>query len=243
MTVAIAIALALSIAAMAAIIAARYLLVSAGFAWLVHRVRPALYRARNTQIRREIAFSLASAAIYAVPAGIVAWGWTTKGWTKIYPNLVDYPRWWAPLSVLVYLLIHDSWFYWTHRAMHHPRLFARMHAVHHKSRPPTAFAAMSFHPYEAITGAVVIPALVMLIPIHIASLGMVLAIMTVMGTINHLGHEILPRRLVRSRIGAWIISASHHHRHHEEYQCNFGLYFRVWDRLCGTDRPPRELTG
>ena len=25
-------------------------------------------------------------------------------------------------------------------------------------------------------------------------------------------------------------------RHHEEYRCNYGLYFRFWDRLCGTDR-------
>jgi sterol desaturase/sphingolipid hydroxylase (fatty acid hydroxylase superfamily) len=22
----------------------------------------------------------------------------------------------------------------------------------------------------------------------------------------------------------------------EEYKCNFGLYFRFWDRLCGTDK-------
>ena len=24
--------------------------------------------------------------------------------------------------------------------------------------------------------------------------------------------------------------------HHEKYRCNYGLYFRHWDRLCGTDR-------
>jgi sterol desaturase/sphingolipid hydroxylase (fatty acid hydroxylase superfamily) len=23
---------------------------------------------------------------------------------------------------------------------------------------------------------------------------------------------------------------------HSHYRCNYGLYFRFWDRLCGTDR-------
>ena len=59
-------------------------------------------------------------------------------------------------SLLVYLFLHDTWFYWTHRWMHRPKPFRIAHAVHHASRPPTAWAAMSFHPWEAVTGAVFI---------------------------------------------------------------------------------------
>jgi sterol desaturase/sphingolipid hydroxylase (fatty acid hydroxylase superfamily) len=95
---------------------------------------------------------------------------------------------------------------------------------------------MSFHPIEAITGAIVIPALVFVIPIHAAMLGMVLTVMTVMGVTNHMGWEMFPRALVHSRLGRWLITASHHQRHHEQYLCNYGLYFRFWDHLCGTDR-------
>ena len=120
--------------------------------------------------------------------------------------------------------------------MHRPALFRVAHAVHHASRPPTAWAAMSFHPWEAITGAVVIPALVLTIPIHVAALGVVLAVMTVMGVTNHMGWEMFPRALVAGRAGNWLITASHHQRHHQQYGCNYGLYFRFWDRLCGTDR-------
>jgi len=47
---------------------------------------------------------------------------------------------------------------------------------------------------------------------------------------------MFPRALVHSKAGGWLITASHHQRHHDEYLCNFGLYFRFWDRLCGTDR-------
>ena len=120
--------------------------------------------------------------------------------------------------------------------MHRPRPFRIAHAVHHASRPPTAWAAMSFHPVEALTGAVVIPALVFAVPIHPAMLGLVLLVMTVMGVTNHMGWEMFPRALVHGRAGNWLITASHHQRHHEVYRCNFGLYFRFWDKLCGTDR-------
>ena len=225
-----------SAVAMTAIVALRYLASSGLFAWATGRVRPGLYATLGPQIGREIGWSLLSAAIYGLPAGVVAWGWQERGWTLIYTDFAAYPPWYLPLSLLLYLFAHDTWFYWTHRLMHRPLLFRIAHAVHHDSRPPTAWAAMSFHPVEAVTGAIVIPALVFLVPIHVAMLGTVLAIMTVMGVTNHMGWEMFPRALVHSRLGGWLITASHHQRHHEQYRCNYGLYFRFWDRLCGTDR-------
>ena len=226
----------LSMIAMTAIVALRYLASSGLFAWLTSKVRPGLYAGLAPQIGMALRWSLASAAIYGLPAGLVAWGWQHRGWTQVYTDVRAYPLWWLPLSVLAFLLAHDAWFYWTHRWMHRPALFRLAHAVHHASRPPTAWAAMSFHPIEALTGAVVIPALVFLIPIHVAALAMVLTVMTVMGVTNHMGWEMFPRRLVHSRLGHWLITASHHSRHHEQYACNYGLYFRFWDHLCATDR-------
>ncbi|WP_459789003.1 sterol desaturase family protein [Alteriqipengyuania sp. 357] len=229
-------AILLSTLAMIGIVALRYLAVSGAFAALTTRVRPGYHAGLQRQIRREIGWSLVSAAIFGIPAGIVGFGWDRFGWTLIYSDWSDYPLWYLPLSVLIYLFAHDTWFYWTHRWMHRPRIFKLAHAVHHASRPPTAWAAMSFHPIEALTGAVVVPVLVFLVPIHIAMLGIVLAVMTVMGVTNHMGWEMFPRWLVRSPIGNWIITASHHQLHHERYKCNYGLYFRFWDRLCKTDR-------
>lgn len=221
---------------MSAIIAVRYLAASGGFAWLTSRRLPQLYTGSGRQIRQEIRWSLASALIYGIPAGLVAWGWQERGWSRIYSNATDFPLWWLPLSVLVYLFLHDSWFYWTHRWMHRPALFRRMHAVHHCSRAPTAWTAMSFHPWESMVGSILIPALVLLIPIHYGALLTVLLVMTIMGVTNHLGWEIFPRWVVQGLLGNWLITASHHQKHHEKYLCNFGLYFRFWDRLCGTDR-------
>lgn len=228
--------LALSALAMTVIVAVRYLATSGFFAAMTRLVRPGHYAGLGPQMRREIGWSLASAAIYGVPAGIVAWGWQHHGWTRIYADPRAMPLWWLPVSLLLYLFLHDSWFYWTHRWMHRPAVFRRYHAIHHASRPPTAWAAMNFHPVEAAIVGLFVPALVFAIPIHIGMLGLVLLIMTVMGVTNHMGWELFPKALVHSRIGGWLITASHHHRHHEHYRCNYGLYFRVWDRLCGTDK-------
>lgn len=234
--------------AMSVIVGTRYLAVSGGFAWLTEWRFPGLYSGRRDQIRKEIGWSLLSALIYGAPAGLLAWGWQERGWTRIYRNVSDYPLWWLPLSVLVYLFLHDSWFYWTHRWMHRPAIYRRAHSVHHASRNPTAWTAMSFHPWESLTGAVLIPALVLLIPIHYAALLVVLLVMTIMGVTNHMGWEIFPRWLVHGRLGDWLITASHHQRHHEKYRYNFGLYFRFWDRICSTDGglgtfPPERKPG
>jgi Delta7-sterol 5-desaturase len=228
-------AIGASALAMSAIVGLRYVAASGFFAWLTMRVRPGQYDGLAPQIGSEVRWSLLSALIFGIPAGVVAWGWQERGWTNIYTEWDAMPLWWLPASVLLYLFLHDTWFYWTHRVMHRPRVFRVAHAVHHASRPPTAWAAMSFHPIEALTGAVVIPVLVLLVPIHVAMLGLVLFIMTVMGITNHMGWEMFPRALVNSRFGGWLITASHHNRHHEQYRCNYGLYFRVWDRLCKTD--------
>lgn len=231
-----AVALFLSALAMSVIVALRYLATSGGFALATRIRQPDLYRGLSLQIRREIGWSMSAALIYGVPAGIVAWGWQAHGWTRVYTEIDAFPLWYLPVSVLLYLSAHDCWFYWTHRWMHCSRPFRIAHAVHHASRPPTAWAAMSFHPWESLTGAVVIPTLVFFIPIHIGALGVVLTIMTVMGVSNHMGWEMFPRWMVRGPLGQWLITASHHQRHHEFYACNYGLYFRFWDRLCGTDK-------
>lgn len=231
----VALAIILSAFAMTAIVAVRYVIASGGFALATRLRHPGLYAGLDPQIAREIRWSLASAAIYGVPAGVLAWGWREYGWTRVYTDLHASDLWYVPVSIALYLFLHDTWFYWTHRWMHRPRPFRLAHAVHHASRPPTAWAAMAFHPIEALTGAVVIPVLVLLIPIHVAALGVVLTIMTVMGVTNHMGWEIFPRFVWNGLFGGWLITASHHQRHHERYRCNYGLYFRFWDRLCGTD--------
>ncbi|MBT5837055.1 MAG: fatty acid hydroxylase, partial [Hellea sp.] len=49
------------------------------------------------------------------------------------------------------------------------------------------------------------------------------------------GWEIYPQSWLDGWWGKNIITASHHNLHHTNFKGNYGLYFRFWDKLCGTD--------
>jgi sterol desaturase/sphingolipid hydroxylase (fatty acid hydroxylase superfamily) len=233
--------LAIGTAQTTAIVMARYFASSGGFAWWTKKrgiiAGPKDPERRRAQIRSEIRWSILTAILYGIPAGIMLAGWRFFGWTAIQSGDTGLAGalWWAP-SIALYLFLHDTWFYWTHRAMHSPRIFKPVHAVHHASKPPTAWASMSFSPWEALSGAFLIPVLAFVIPIHWSALGVVLTIATVMGVTNHMGWEMFPQSWVNGWFGRHVITASHHEEHHRKYTCNYGLYFRFWDKRCGTDR-------
>jgi sterol desaturase/sphingolipid hydroxylase (fatty acid hydroxylase superfamily) len=94
------------------------------------------------------------------------------------------------------------------------RVVPVFHAVHHASRPPTAWAD-GLSPDRGVDAGLCGPLAVFVVPIHVGALGVVLTAMTVMGVTNHMGWEIFPRAMVHGRGALWIITASHHQRHHE----------------------------
>ena len=224
------------------IIVARYFAIAGFFYWVLWKSPSNPLRARKLTkivppgwlIRSEIRWSAIASLIYAIPGAIVIEAWK-GGQTALYLNVADHG--WAYLffSIPLYLFIHDTYFYWTHRLMHHRTLFPIFHSVHHESRQPTPWAAFSFHPYESVIGAVILPILVFVIPIHVGAILFILLLMTVVSVTNHSGYEILPDPVLRGLIGRHWISAAHHNRHHLNYRSNFGLYFRFWDKVMDTD--------
>lgn len=191
---------------------------------------------RGPQIRAEIFWSSMTAFIFAAGGLLTGWLWQ-NGWTAIYLNFSDYPLWYWPLSLLLFSLAHEVYFYWTHRLMHHPRLYRVMHHTHHLSREPSPWASFCFHPYEALIESLVLPILVCVIPIHPTAFICYLTLMTVSAINNHLGFELMPRFLLRRGWHRHLISGTNHAAHHRHYTCNFGLYYTFMDRLFGTYRP------
>ncbi len=230
------------------IIAARYLVLS-GFAyWLLWQRGGEKLRARRLNrdrpmralMMQEIRLSLLSSAVYAAPAAFALVSWMHGG-TQIYTDWGAYGGLpYLLLSAFLYLAVQDTFYYWAHRLMHHPRLFRIMHAGHHKSRQPTPFASFAFDPAEALLTAWLLPAMVFVVPIHIGLVIALLLLMTVTAIMNHSGWEVLPRSFVHGPIGRHLISATHHSYHHTRFDRNYGLYFRLWDRLMGTDAMPDQ---
>ena len=230
-------------AVLTVIIAARYLVFSGLAYWLFWQRGGEKLRAKRLNrdrpmrrvIMQEIRLSLLSSAVFAAPAAFALIAWIYGG-TKIYTDWSAYGG--VPyllLSACIYLVIQDTFYYWAHRMMHDRRLFKWMHAGHHRSRQPTPFASFAFDPAEALLTAWLLPALTFLIPIHLWVVIALLILMTVTAVLNHSGWEVFPKSFVEGPVGRHLISATHHSVHHTRFNANYGLYFRFWDRLMGTD--------
>ncbi len=232
-------------AALSAIIALRYLVVAAGlYALLWRRGEPRLGALRlNTRaptragVMHEMRASLVSSPIYALPAAVALQAFR-HGRGLLYADPLRYGLWWLPASAVIYLLVQDAYYYWTHRALHQRWAFAWAHRGHHLSREPTPFASFAFDAAEAAATAWVLPALTFLVPLNLeVALGL-LTLMTLSALFNHCGFEVWPQAWVRGPVGRWLITATHHSLHHTRLRSNYGLYLRAWDRWMGTDAMP-----
>lgn len=216
--------------------------------WLFYFVLfPRRYRHRRIaahvpsgrQVAREIAQSLRSIAIFGLVAGVVVFA-AYSGWTRLYVGVERYGWPWFFLSIAVMVVVHDTYFYWTHRLMHHPLLFRRIHRTHHQSRSPTPWAAYAFSPAEALIQAGIGPLIVCTIPVHPAAFALFMGWQIAFNVFGHCGHEVQPGWFLRSPAGWVLNSVTHHALHHEKFRANYGLYFNVWDRLMGTNHPDYE---
>lgn len=188
------------------------------------------------KIKGEIKYSLLTFLIFAL-VGVGIFIARRLGYTKIYSDISEYGVPYFIFSIIASILIHDAYFYFTHRLMHHKLLFKKFHSVHHYSLNPSPFAAFSFHPYEAIIEAGIVPLLVVIMPIHPLAIISFILFMTSLNVLGHLGIELYPSYFVSSKWTNWNNTSTHHNIHHQKFNCNYGLYFNWWDKLFRTNHP------
>jgi sterol desaturase/sphingolipid hydroxylase (fatty acid hydroxylase superfamily) len=195
---------------------------------LAHR-RIQLKPLRDAKPRRELAFSTLSIAIFTVLlTGL--WVLDRLGVGAIYWDVAEHGWGWFVASIALMALIHDSYYYWAHRFMHHPKVFRHVHKLHHGFHNPTPFASYAFHPWEAVVEVAWVAPVALLLPIHPGAFACYVVFLTVLNVISHLGYEFYP-----SWIARWFITSTHHNMHHTRAKGHFMLYFNIWDRIMGTN--------
>ena len=149
------------------------------------------------------------------------------------PGTIGWP--WIIATFIALIAFTDAWFYFWHRLLHHPKIFRYVHAVHHRSVDVNPFSSYSFHWIEGmILGAWVLP-VVLVVPIYLPTLAVLQGIGLANNLMSHLGYELLPRWLLRVPILRWMNTSTFHNLHHTSSKGNYGLMFRLWDRLLGTE--------
>ena len=126
------------------------------------------------------------------------------------------------------VLIQDTLFYWSHRALHIPRFYKAIHGKHHTFRHVRGHASEYAHPIESVVNlaAFMLPAIVL--GTHLFTYGLWVVIRVFETVEAHSGYAF-------TRI------ASRHAFHHlyAAKGC-LGSFFGIWDRIMGTDRKWRE---
>lgn len=192
--------------------------------------------AQKKDFLREIFYSLQTIFIIT-GVGVLIIKSPLRAYTQMYTEVEEYPLWWIPFSLVLALILHDTYFYWMHRTVHHPRLFKRVHLLHHKSVNPSPWASYSFHFLEACLEALIAPIILFSIPLHPIALISFTLVAFGINVYGHLGYEIAPRWFRHSWLFEILNTSTHHNLHHKKFKGNYGLYFRIWDRVMKTEYP------
>lgn len=163
---------------------------------------------------------------------------TAAGWVVFHPAVRPHTlfyfdigeRGWLyfSLSIPLSILVHDAYFYWTHRLMHWRPLYRIAHATHHRSTNPSPRAAFTFHPVEAVIEAGIILVFAFALPLHLYAFLAFLFFMTFFNVYGHLGYEFFPKRLTESPFGRRLNTSTNHNMHLRRFDGNYAIYFRFW---------------
>lgn len=183
---------------------------------------------RIANIKREIMFG--TSALFFVMIYTCLWYWKIDKLTPYYGYWQgrenEFGLYEMAKQTVIYLVWFDFWFYATHAFLHIDFFFDRIHKYHHSFYEPSAFAQDAVHPFEAIIqGPMIHLGITLLYPMNpllISVLGLLTSIYA------QCAHD--------SRS----LDISDHVKHHHYRNCNFGLYWGLWDYVFGTRYHPSK---
>ncbi|XP_062513885.1 fatty acid hydroxylase domain-containing protein 2-like [Corticium candelabrum] len=136
---------------------------------------------------------------------------------------------WFLIEFVVYLLIEEVGFYYSHRLLHHPLLYKSIHKVHHQWQAPLCIVGLYCHPVEnLVSNAMPIMAGPLIMGSHLSTFWFWMAMAALNTLVSHCGYHL-----------PFLFSNESHDYHHAKFNQNFGV-LGILDYLHGTDAAFRE---
>jgi lathosterol oxidase len=158
------------------------------------------------------------------------------GHSRLYTDVAERGVPYLLLSALGALLFAETAIYWLHRMLHLRPLFRLLHAPHHRFREPNPLIAYAFHPVDSFTQSLPYHIYVFLVPTCFWVYFPLFIFSSFWTVLIHDRVRWVP---------GWLLPLVNyggcHITHHWFGHSNYGNYFTLWDRLCGTYLSPAEL--
>jgi len=144
--------------------------------------------------------------------------------------------------IFIFILVEDFLFYWSHRLLHHPKIYKHIHKKHHEFKSTIGIASEYAHPVESFISNLVPfisgPILVGLMSQTHAFTFWLWTLIRITETVDaHSGYcfPISPFNLLPFQGGP-----ERHEYHHFYNRGSYGSFFCFWDWVCGTDLPFKQ---
>ena len=187
----------------------------------------------NGQIQFELKNSILSLSIISFYETFLYYLYLNN-YTRLYlefslKNLIS-----ELINILIIFVIHDFYFYFSHRILHTNWFFKKIHSVHHQSKVTNPCSSYSFHWFEAIIQSVYTLPIILIIPMHVSTFIIALFLTQLIVISGHCGYDLLPRWIWNSKYLGWMTTSTHHNHHHLYITSNFGLFAKFWDKVFKT---------
>ena len=136
-------------------------------------------------------------------------------------------------QIFLCMLIDDTLFYWSHRALHHPSIYRYIHKKHHMFKKPCAIATEYCHPVEDLVSNTLSTVLgPMILKSHSSVFFFYTCFKLLQSLDAHSGYNLpfSPFSVLDS-----MDCSPAHDFHHSHNVGNYGGFFVFWDWICSTD--------
>ncbi|XP_059149558.1 fatty acid hydroxylase domain-containing protein 2-like [Physella acuta] len=183
-----------------------------------------------SDLKRAVKVALFNQTVVGIP--FLYFIYVTMTWRGCSTSADDLP---SPSQILVHLiafvLVEEIGFYYSHRLLHHPRLYKHIHKKHHEWTAPVGVVSIYAHPVEHIFANLLPPGLgPILMGSHLSTAWLFWGIAIVSTTVDHGGYRF-----------PIFLSPDFHDFHHFKFNVNYGV-LGILDRLHGTDLLFRKYT-
>ena len=155
-----------------------------------------------------------------------------RGHTQMYGNQQAWPALSIIVTELAGAVARQSVleYYW-HLIMHLPRVYRVAHKYHHFYKSPEPFDDLFIHPLEGFGYQCILFSPVAVMPMHVTSFSLYMALLGVCGVLDHSGIDFRVRLPI---LGTTLYSSRDHDYHHEVFSKNFAFPFPFLDHIHGT---------